>query len=99
MGHFKLHGSQRKAAFVKRLGIPRSQGKHLKVAEVKDDVSISLLVSPVFQQEHSRNELREPQHLGNDGIATGDDPQDGLATEIILSQEVQHGESDWLVHT
>ena len=78
---------------------PRSQGKHLKVAEVKDDVSISLLVSPVFQQEHSRNELREPQHLSNDGIATGDDPQDGLATEIILGQKVQHGESDWLVHT
>lgn len=73
--------------------------KHLKVAEVKYDVSVSLLVSPVFQPEHSWDKLGQPQHLGNDGIAAGNDPQDCLATEVILSQEVQHRDGDPLLHT
>lgn len=73
--------------------------KHLKIAEVKYDVSVSLLVSPVFQPEHSWDKLGQPQHLGNDGIAAGNDPQDCLATEVILSQEVQHRDGDPLLHT
>lgn len=99
---FRPHGSQRTAAFfvfVFDRNTKATGKKHLKIAEVKYDVSISLLVSPVFQPEHSWNELRQPQHLGNDGIAAGNDPQDCLATEVILSQEVQHCDGDPLLHT
>lgn len=71
-------------------------GKYLKVAEIKYDLSVFLLIRSIFQTEHSWNKFREPQQLCDDGIATGNDPQDCLATEVVLSQEVQHPEDEQL---
>lgn len=64
--------------------------RYLKVAEVTDNVSIFLLVTLVLQPENRRDEVRETQEFSNDGISSGDYPEDGLTTQIILRQEVHH---------
>lgn len=72
--------------------LPRSN-PYLEVAKVTNDVSIFLLVTLVLQPENCRDEVREAQKLSNDGISSGDYPEDGLATQIVLRQEVHH--SGW----
>lgn len=64
---------------------------YLKVAEVTDDVSIFLLVALVLESENWRDEVREAQELGNDSIPSGNYPEDGLAAQVVLRQEVHHG--------
>lgn len=66
---------------------------YLKVAEVTDDVSIFLLVALVLEPENRRDEVREAQELSNDGISSRNYPEDGLATQVVLRQEVHH--SGW----
>lgn len=72
--------------------LPQSN-PHLKVAEVTDNVSIFLLVALVFEPENCRDEFREAQELGNDGISSRNYPEDGLAAQVVLRQEVHH--SGW----
>lgn len=64
---------------------------HLKVAEVTDDVSIFLLVTLVLEPEHCGDEVREAQELSNDGVSSRDYPEDGLAAQVVLRQEIHHG--------
>jgi len=47
---------------------------YLKIAEIKYDISIFLLIGSVSVPEHGRNKLRKPQKLSNDGVATGNNP-------------------------
>lgn len=63
----------------------------LKVAEVADYVSIFLLVTFVLEPKHRWDEVREPQELCNNGVPSGDYPEDGLATLVVVGQEVHHG--------
>lgn len=64
---------------------------HLKVAKVKDYVSVFLLVTLVPQLENSRDEIRKAQKLCDDCVASGNDPEDGLTTQVVLCQKVHHG--------
>lgn len=74
---------------------PTDQGclnnPHLKVTEVTDDVSIFLLLSLVLHLKNSRDEVREAQQLSDNCISSGNDPEDGLTTQVVLCQEVHHG--------
>ena len=63
---------------------------NLKVAEVTDNVSIFLLVTLVLEPENWRDEVREAQELGDDGISSRHYPEDGLAAQVVLCQEVHH---------
>lgn len=64
---------------------------HLKVAEVKYNVSVFLLVTLVPQLENSRDKIREAQKLSDDCVSSGNDPEDGLTTQVVLCQKVHHG--------
>lgn len=64
---------------------------HLEVAEVTDNVSVFLLVTFVLESENCRDEVREAQELSDDCISSGDDPEDGLAAQVVLCQEIHHG--------
>lgn len=64
---------------------------HLKVAEVKYYVSVFLLVALVPKLENCRDEIRKAQKLSNDCVPSGNDPEDGLTTQVVLSQKVHHG--------
>lgn len=74
---------------------------YLKVAKVTDDISVFLLVTFVLESENCRDEVREAQELSDDGVSPGDDPEDGLAAQVVLRQEVQHvsGRCAFTVHT
>lgn len=65
--------------------------RHLKVAKVKDYVSVFLLVTLVPKLENSRDEIRKAQKLSDDCVPSGNDPEDGLTTQVVLCQEVHHG--------
>lgn len=63
---------------------------YLKVAEVTDNVAIFLLVTLVPESKNCRNEVGEAKEFSNDGISSGDNPEDGLAAQIVFCQEVHH---------
>lgn len=94
---FSISQFPEKACFYRQYsGKNALEEDYLKIAEIKYDISIFLLIGSVSVPEHSRNKLRKPQKFSNDGVATGNNPQDCLATEVVLSQKVQHGEDDVL---
>lgn len=74
-------------------GLECYYNSHLEVAEVTDNVTIFLLVTFVLESKNWRDEVREAQELGDDGISSGNYPEDGLAAQVVLCQEVHH--SGW----
>lgn len=75
----------------KAINVPERLPLYLKVAEITNNVSIFLLVALVLEPENCRDEVRETQELCNDGISSGNYPEDGLAAQVVLCQEVHHG--------
>lgn len=65
--------------------------RHLKIAEVANDVSILVLVALVFEVENGRDELGQTKELRYDGISPGNDPEDRLPARVVLREEVHHG--------
>ena len=66
----------------------------LKVVEIWKDIPVLFLVLPRLQLEDGRDELRETEKLGYDGIASAHKLQNRLATVILWREKVlRHGES------